>query len=283
MQRTADVLAASKSWAGLLLPPHVEMALRDAGFRRPSPVQEAALPLARVGADLIVQAKAGTGKTLVFAIPAVESVDTSNGAPQVCGRAAGAHMARMRRTATPLPPLPPATQAQPLERMYTRCFNDITTIFHPCRCWCWHPPARLLCRPVRRSRSRQRRCHLLASPAAPSSAACPLRKTPSSCAGMYVGGRMTLRAARSAAGAAPLPTPTCLFYRTTRAVPLRCTAARCQFSLPRPLLPPSRACHVAVGTTGRILSLIQQGVLHTGAVRMLVLDEADKLLGGAPC
>jgi ATP-dependent RNA helicase DDX20 len=35
---------------------------------------------------------------------------------------------------------------------------------------------------------------------------------------------------------------------------------------------------VAVGTTGRILSLIQRGALKTGSVRMLVLDEADKLL-----
>lgn len=37
---------------------------------------------------------------------------------------------------------------------------------------------------------------------------------------------------------------------------------------------------MAVGTTGRILSLIQRGALKTGAVRMLVLDEADKLLAG---
>jgi superfamily II DNA/RNA helicase len=54
-----------------------------------------------------------------------------------------------------------------------------------------------------------------------------------------------------------------------------------------PLLPTlaaaCRACHVVVGTTGRILSLIQRGTLHTSSVRILVLDEADKLLGGAPC
>ena len=41
-----------------------------------------------------------------------------------------------------------------------------------------------------------------------------------------------------------------------------------------------RACHVAVGTTGRLLSLVQRGSLRTSALRMLVLDEADKLLGG---
>ena len=44
--------------------------------------------------------------------------------------------------------------------------------------------------------------------------------------------------------------------------------------------PARRPCHVAVGTTGRVLSLIQRGALRTGALRMLVLDEADKLLGG---
>ena len=37
---------------------------------------------------------------------------------------------------------------------------------------------------------------------------------------------------------------------------------------------------MAVGTTGRIQSLIQRGALKTGSVRMLVLDEADKLLAG---
>ena len=94
MQRSSDVLSASKSFAALLLPPHVQQALRDPGFRRPSPVQAAGRPLARLGADLIVQAKAGTGKTLVFAAAAVERVDVANGAPQV----GGACRRRRRRT-----------------------------------------------------------------------------------------------------------------------------------------------------------------------------------------
>lgn len=84
--RTLDVLSGTKSFAGLLLPPAIEQALREAGFLRPSPVQEAALPLARMGTDLIVQAKAGTGKTLVFAVAAVERVDLTNSAPQVGSR-----------------------------------------------------------------------------------------------------------------------------------------------------------------------------------------------------
>ncbi len=42
-----------------------------------------------------------------------------------------------------------------------------------------------------------------------------------------------------------------------------------------------RTCHVAVGTPGRILSLLQSGALPTSALRLLVLDEADKLLSDA--
>ncbi|XP_076448682.1 uncharacterized protein LOC143285303 [Babylonia areolata] len=37
-------------------------------------------------------------------------------------------------------------------------------------------------------------------------------------------------------------------------------------------------CHIAVGTPGRIQSLIEQGLLKTQSIRLFVLDEADKLL-----
>lgn len=38
-------------------------------------------------------------------------------------------------------------------------------------------------------------------------------------------------------------------------------------------------CHVAVGTLGRLLQLVKQGQLCLDGVRLLVLDEADQLLG----
>ncbi|CAF1109055.1 unnamed protein product, partial [Didymodactylos carnosus] len=44
--------------------------LKNGGFTRPSPIQLKALPISLVGLDLLVQAKAGTGKTLVFSITA---------------------------------------------------------------------------------------------------------------------------------------------------------------------------------------------------------------------
>ncbi len=39
-----------------------------------------------------------------------------------------------------------------------------------------------------------------------------------------------------------------------------------------------RRCHIAVGTPGRVGSLLETGVLQPGMMRMLVLDEADQLM-----
>lgn len=83
MKRTLDVVGDAPSFRDLLLPPRMVQSLAAAGFVRPSPVQQAAIPLARLGADAIVQAKAGTGKTLVFAVAAVERVDLADSMPQV--------------------------------------------------------------------------------------------------------------------------------------------------------------------------------------------------------
>lgn len=57
--------------------------LADAGFTHPSPIQARAIPLCRFGIDLIAQAKSGTGKTLVFALTALELVQPGQPAPQV--------------------------------------------------------------------------------------------------------------------------------------------------------------------------------------------------------
>lgn len=83
VQRSYDVLSQSRSFTSLLVPQHIVEALRDYGIATPSPVQHAAVPLARLGADVIVQAKAGTGKTVVFAVAAAERVDLRQRAPQV--------------------------------------------------------------------------------------------------------------------------------------------------------------------------------------------------------
>jgi ATP-dependent RNA helicase DDX20 len=170
MDRTLDVLGDAPSFADLLLPTATVHALRAAGFLRPSPVQQAAIPLARLGADLIVQAKAGTGKTLVFAVAAAERVDGANCLPQV-----------------------------------------------------------LILTPTR---------------------------------------EVALQAAdvldtATSGGAVPLAVAT-LIGGLPRAEDERVLR---------------RTCHIVVGTPGRVLALLQRGALVARELRMLVLDEADRLLG----
>lgn len=43
-----------------------------------------------------------------------------------------------------------------------------------------------------------------------------------------------------------------------------------------------RGCHVAVGTPGRVRALMEQRLLVTRALRVIVLDEVDRLLCGGP-
>ena len=81
--RTADIASESRSFSDLLLPAHIVQGLAKLGFHRPTPVQHKALPVARLGVDVIVQAKSGTGKTLVFALLSVEKASADNSSPQV--------------------------------------------------------------------------------------------------------------------------------------------------------------------------------------------------------
>lgn len=52
------------------------------GFHAPSPVQRAAIPLGRLGADLVVQAKSGTGKTVTFGVVVLDRVSGTLRHPQ---------------------------------------------------------------------------------------------------------------------------------------------------------------------------------------------------------
>lgn len=71
------------SFDDLFIPKRIVQSLRAAGYVRPSPIQEKSIPLARLGVDVVVQGKAGTGKTLVFAVRAAEVVDARASIPQV--------------------------------------------------------------------------------------------------------------------------------------------------------------------------------------------------------
>ncbi|XP_064605221.1 uncharacterized protein LOC135470297 [Liolophura sinensis] len=82
--RTGDVLIAENvDFAGLLLSDTVLAGLSGSGFKKPSPIQLKAIPIGRCGLDLIVQAKSGTGKTVVFTTIALESLQLESNSTQV--------------------------------------------------------------------------------------------------------------------------------------------------------------------------------------------------------
>jgi ATP-dependent RNA helicase DDX6/DHH1 len=51
------------------------MGIFEAGFERPSPIQEETIPVALTGRDILARAKNGTGKTAAFVIPTLERVN----------------------------------------------------------------------------------------------------------------------------------------------------------------------------------------------------------------
>lgn len=51
------------------------MGIWEAGFERPSPIQEEAIPMALTGRDILARAKNGTGKTGSFIIPTLNRVN----------------------------------------------------------------------------------------------------------------------------------------------------------------------------------------------------------------
>lgn len=51
------------------------MGIFEAGFERPSPIQEEAIPIALTGKDVLARAKNGTGKTAAYVIPSLERLN----------------------------------------------------------------------------------------------------------------------------------------------------------------------------------------------------------------
>ncbi len=51
------------------------MGIFEKGFEKPSPIQEASIPIALAGRDILARAKNGTGKTAAFTIPVLEKTN----------------------------------------------------------------------------------------------------------------------------------------------------------------------------------------------------------------
>jgi ATP-dependent RNA helicase DeaD len=63
--------------------PQLAKAIKDAGFKEPSPVQAEAMPIVLSGADIVAQAQTGTGKTAAFGLPVLNMMDCKSGVEAV--------------------------------------------------------------------------------------------------------------------------------------------------------------------------------------------------------
>ncbi|KAI5964736.1 DHH1 [Candida pseudojiufengensis] len=73
--QTDDVLnTQGKSFEEFNLKRELLMGIFEAGFEKPSPIQEESIPMALAGRDILARAKNGTGKTASFIIPCLQLV-----------------------------------------------------------------------------------------------------------------------------------------------------------------------------------------------------------------
>lgn len=63
-------------FSALDLPRELEMGIAAMGFETATPIQAQTIPLIRTGVDLIAKSQTGTGKTVAFAVPTLECIDT---------------------------------------------------------------------------------------------------------------------------------------------------------------------------------------------------------------
>lgn len=76
--KTADVTdTKGNDFEDYFLKRELLMGIFEAGFEKPSPIQEESIPIALAGRDILARAKNGTGKTAAFLIPTLEKVDAS--------------------------------------------------------------------------------------------------------------------------------------------------------------------------------------------------------------
>jgi ATP-independent RNA helicase DbpA len=82
MTDTSPTISRDALFSTLALPPGQLANLERLGYLAMTPVQAAALPDALAGADVIVQAKTGSGKTAVFALALLAALDKTDPATQ---------------------------------------------------------------------------------------------------------------------------------------------------------------------------------------------------------
>jgi len=74
--RTSDVTdREGKEFEDFCLSRELLMGIFEMGWEKPSPIQEASIPMALTGRDILARAKNGTGKTGAYSIPLLERID----------------------------------------------------------------------------------------------------------------------------------------------------------------------------------------------------------------
>ena len=75
-QQTEDVTATKGlEFEDFYLKRELLMGIYEAGYEKPSPIQEETIPVALTGRDILARAKNGTGKTAAFVIPTLERIN----------------------------------------------------------------------------------------------------------------------------------------------------------------------------------------------------------------
>lgn len=78
-EQTEDVTATKGlEFEDFYIKRELMMGIFEAGFEKPSPIQEETIPVALTGRDVLARAKNGTGKTAAFVIPTLEKVNPKN-------------------------------------------------------------------------------------------------------------------------------------------------------------------------------------------------------------
>ena len=77
--RTQDVTATKGlEFEDFVISRELMMGIYEAGFEKPSPIQEETIPVALTGRDILARAKNGTGKTAAFVIPTLERINVKS-------------------------------------------------------------------------------------------------------------------------------------------------------------------------------------------------------------
>ena len=104
------------SFDDLGLSPELLKAVQEAGYTKPTPIQENAIPYALMGRDVLGTAQTGTGKTAAFLLPAIDILDTSKA------------KARMPRALILEPTRELAIQVEEAFDVYTKYHQKLSTV-----------------------------------------------------------------------------------------------------------------------------------------------------------